>query len=321
MTILNWDDEELESKYSELEKMFAIVIESPGLTDRGLAMLAGCTWLKELQLLGTRVTDTGLSDLSRLTNLEWVVIDNAPITDSGIEALNGLDRLQGLQLMRVPVTESSLCKWRSLDTLEYLELLLPELGSLNFLEAGRLPRLERVRLGAPQISDDDFSKLAKLTNLKSLVFDAPQVRQPTVEALSSELPTCEIQRTFELSGEKGYVSFLRHCIELSESGETALSRRAFDSAISASTSHPAAYGVRALTFHYKHGRFTDLSNDLKQMMRLSYVTSNKALFDIGRGLSSARDAGRLETEIESGDFVEALLREVSFPEEEALLLS
>ncbi len=66
----SWTDKNLESRIDELPNYTSLVIYGAGFTDYGAELLARCSKLRELQLVGTRITDEGRS--RRLNPRNWV---------------------------------------------------------------------------------------------------------------------------------------------------------------------------------------------------------------------------------------------------------
>ena len=136
---------------SSLENLY--IPEGPGLTDAGLASLAGLRHLKDLSLGQANVTDAGLVHLSRLYALKKLYIWPAPgetelrgITDAGVRQLSGLTGLEELTLFNGSFTDDSLASVAKLVNLKTL----------------------RFTFGAFQFSPDGLARLKALRNLTEL---------------------------------------------------------------------------------------------------------------------------------------------------------
>jgi len=64
-----------------------LALPSSGMTDAGLARIAGLTHLHELWLGNTKVTDAGLAHLAGLTHLEQLDLTKTKVTDAGVKKL------------------------------------------------------------------------------------------------------------------------------------------------------------------------------------------------------------------------------------------
>lgn len=104
-----------------------------GITDQGLAHLAGLKGLKHLQFYREDtlpkpdpkegvITDAGLEHLKGLTGLEYLNLMGQRVTDAGLERLKGLAALQELYLSGEGVTDAGLEQLRGLSHMRYLHL-------------------------------------------------------------------------------------------------------------------------------------------------------------------------------------------------------
>ncbi len=87
---------------------FGLDLPSTGVTDAGLAELAGLTNLQALDLGFTSVTDAGLAELAGLANLQTLDLGLTSVTDAGLAELAGLANLQVLDLSFTRVTDAGL---------------------------------------------------------------------------------------------------------------------------------------------------------------------------------------------------------------------
>ena len=64
--------------------------DATGITDAGIAHLAGLTRLRRLYLRGTQITDAGLAQLKELTKLEALDLENTMVSGDGLKQLKKL---------------------------------------------------------------------------------------------------------------------------------------------------------------------------------------------------------------------------------------
>lgn len=83
---------------ARLPALESLALHSPGITDAGVAHLAGLRKLRELDLSATRVTDAGLTHLLELTDLEVVDVRKTAVTAAGVEKLRAAR--PGLEVIR-----------------------------------------------------------------------------------------------------------------------------------------------------------------------------------------------------------------------------
>lgn len=101
----------------------AIQLDVP-VTDDQLEQLAGLTGLKRLELSASQrgITDAGVARLAGLTDLEVLVLREAPLTDAGLESLQGLTRLKRLDATGTQLTDAGMAR---------LAVAFPQLESLR----------------------------------------------------------------------------------------------------------------------------------------------------------------------------------------------
>jgi hypothetical protein len=116
----------------------------PGITDDGIAYLAGLIQLEELRLDSAEgVTDRGMQHLARLSNVEVLSLQYTQVGDVGVERLAGLSRLRELVLFHTRITDAAvpaLAKLTRLTQLSVGQTALTKKG-IRALKAA-LPRCE-----------------------------------------------------------------------------------------------------------------------------------------------------------------------------------
>jgi mono/diheme cytochrome c family protein/YHS domain-containing protein len=101
-----------------------------GVTDEGIARLAGFPQLRRVNLSRTAVGDAALRHLAGLEHLEYLNLYGTAVTDAGLEHLRGLAELRKLYLWQSEVTEAGAQKLRealpnvAIDLGDYAEEIL-----------------------------------------------------------------------------------------------------------------------------------------------------------------------------------------------------
>ncbi|MEX2120576.1 MAG: hypothetical protein WD847_13360 [Pirellulales bacterium] len=145
---------------------------TPGISDDGLAHLAGLSKLESLSLDRTAVAGHGLRHLRRLPNLQHLGLAATPLTDAGLAELRCHKRLQSLDLTATRITDKGLS-------------ILP-----------RLISLQRLQLAQTGITDAGLEHLWRLTGLKQLSIRATNGTAHGVAALRYALPGCSIDASY-----------------------------------------------------------------------------------------------------------------------------
>jgi hypothetical protein len=112
LTLTGWD----RSDYSVLRlKPDVVVLQmaNPDVSDGTLALLAGMSRLKELDLNGSAVTDAGLKVLRGLPSLESLRLRDTKVSDAGFhESLSPIETLKQLDLRGTAVTREAVQAWK-----------------------------------------------------------------------------------------------------------------------------------------------------------------------------------------------------------------
>ena len=66
--------------------------------DQGVALLAGLTKLKSLDLSDSKITDAAMRDIGKLPSLETLEIIGTAVTNAGIAKLAGMENLKFLEV-------------------------------------------------------------------------------------------------------------------------------------------------------------------------------------------------------------------------------
>ena len=156
------------------------------ITDQGMSAIKDWSYLRRLNVRGTRISDGTLEIVSHLTQLEALDIANTPTTDNGLDNLITLTHLKELSLGPRRLSENLLGALRLLPTLTYLDLSgprgedRPDLvfgnrgGNLGPMEENAvrtisgLKELRVLKLGYSNISADGLRILSVLSQVEEL---------------------------------------------------------------------------------------------------------------------------------------------------------
>ncbi len=93
-----------------------------GITDAGLAHIAGLINLKDLSLSNSKITDAGLAPVAGLENLEHLNVAMTRVDDAGLTYLKGLKKLRELDIAFTSVTDAGLKHLEGLKSLRSLDI-------------------------------------------------------------------------------------------------------------------------------------------------------------------------------------------------------
>jgi hypothetical protein len=98
-------------KLPELPNLRSIMLhDSVGVTDAGIAALAPCFAIEELNVDGTSITDAGVKHLERVINLKNLSLARTGVTDGALESLEQMTQLKGLNLESTQVSQEGLAR-------------------------------------------------------------------------------------------------------------------------------------------------------------------------------------------------------------------
>jgi hypothetical protein len=183
--------------------------DGSGVTDNGLAYLAGASRLENLALFNTHITAAGLSrlpareristlwlagptvtdstlaDISDLPNLRMLSIRGSPgVTDQGMPDLAKLDHLDFLVLHQTSVTDRGLQHLSGLPELRMLNLQGAGISGAGMESLAGLVQLTSLRLDETNVGDDGLEWLGRLQNLRNLGLQPTPVTDKGLESLA-----------------------------------------------------------------------------------------------------------------------------------------
>ena len=106
-----------------LPNLRRLTLNKSRVTDKDLALIAGCKNLQLLVLPESGITDNGLAAITKLTRLEHLDLsDNPRLTDKAIEHIKTLERLEVLLLNKTGITDTGLFELAPLEGLRTLNV-------------------------------------------------------------------------------------------------------------------------------------------------------------------------------------------------------
>ncbi|MFN3150710.1 hypothetical protein [Bremerella sp.] len=140
------------------------IVNTPGLTDKGVEHLAGRKHVEWLEFTGTSLTDKALLTLSQLQSLQFLKICPS----------NG----------GVLFTDHHAYCFENMTSLEYLDVRGTQIGDSSLQSIGKLPRLRTLDVGLSRISNEGLPYLQPLQELESLNIAGTLVNQEGLRHLA-----------------------------------------------------------------------------------------------------------------------------------------
>ncbi len=144
-----------------LPALVELSIDSPNLTDAGMAQLSGLTNLTYLSLADSQITDSGLVHLKGLTELLILCLRGTRVTDAGLMHLKGLTNLARLDLGSARVSDSGLANVRGLTNLWALNLDGTRITDGAFAHLKRLTELRHLYIKNTRVTDGGRKRLER----------------------------------------------------------------------------------------------------------------------------------------------------------------
>ncbi len=154
-----------------------LLADRPGVTDAGLANLAGCRELRDVYLEKTPVTDAGMTHLKGL-DLAALGLAQTRVTDDGLAHFKGCRRLVHLNLGGTKVTDAGLAHLRDNPEMKQLDLAATGVTDAALPQIKGYPRLDELNLDRTAVTDaglahlEGHPKLAEVSLAQTTVTDA-----------------------------------------------------------------------------------------------------------------------------------------------------
>ncbi len=181
---------------SRLKHLESVWIESPSVTDDGLAALAGLTGLRWLNILFSQCTDAGLECLAGMTRLETLFLSRGDFTDAGMVHVGRLTRLRFLVLTGTEITDDGLAALSKCRSLEFLYLGRTQVTDAGLVHVAPLTNLRCLDLESTKVTDAGLVHLKHLENLEHLILADTSVTKEGGDELNSAIPECTIHYSY-----------------------------------------------------------------------------------------------------------------------------
>jgi F-box/leucine-rich repeat protein 14 len=156
------------AEIATLPNLKGLLPGSPNITDEGLAQLADCKSLENLDLsYCASVTEAGLGKLASLQSLKSLVLAGPQFDDGVFEQLAKYPALNSLQIDDTAVTDRGCSGLSKLKNLTELRILGRKLTSGAAEHIGKL-KLQKLALVGTKIEDAGVEKLVGLADLTDL---------------------------------------------------------------------------------------------------------------------------------------------------------
>lgn len=167
------------------------------LTDAGLAQLKPMTRLQRLFLDGSKINGTGLAELANCQELRELDFTNSSLTEAGFAAITQLPALQQLNLAGTPISAAAAKQLSQLQKLQYLTADNSRLTDEAIAELANHPALTMLNAGNNELTDKSIDSLATLKMLRSVSLYQTKVTRAGAERLKKALPECQVQGQFD----------------------------------------------------------------------------------------------------------------------------
>ncbi len=143
-------------------------VRDGGITDGGLAPLAGLTQLRELRLTATRVNGPGLAHVSWLPRLEVLNLVAPSLENDSLSHLRLADNLQRLSLAAERITDEAVPYLAQIPKLTSLSIHDTSITGAGLRHLRSCQHLTRLSLGDRQLTEEGIDQLKLMPNLERI---------------------------------------------------------------------------------------------------------------------------------------------------------
>ena len=186
-----------------------------GITDTGIAAIAGLRSLEDLQLGYAGLTNAGMTTIGEFANLRTLDLQHTQISDTGLANLKGLKKLTWIALVGdSQVTNGGLACLSDKVELRYLFADGTAVNDAGLACLAKLTRLESLYLDNTQVTNAGLAHLLHLQALTALHLSDTQVTDDGIQQLAAlkALKSVELNRTAVTP--TGFASLAAHFAEL-----------------------------------------------------------------------------------------------------------
>ncbi len=199
------------SHLSEFPRLARVQLGSnSAISDRGAAVLANLSQLKDLSLEGTSVTDEGIRQLESLAGLERLNVYRTRLSDEGMEAIAKHKGLVYLNIGWTSVSDSGLGHVAKLPHLKTLDMTFSQVGDAGIRGLQGLPLEELCLVGDQGVTDAALATLATLSELRLLNLTGTSVTDAGLDHLAGVPHLAKLYLVGTKVGDKGVASLTNH---------------------------------------------------------------------------------------------------------------
>ncbi len=151
-----------------LPDRMGLSVHDGGITDAGLAPLAGLTLLRKLRLTATRVMGPGLVHVSRLPRLEVLNLVAPSLENVGLSHLRFAGNLQRLLLAAERITDEAVPYLAQIPKLTSLSIDGTSITGTGLRHLRSCQHLTWLSLGDRQLTEEGIDQLKLMTNLRTI---------------------------------------------------------------------------------------------------------------------------------------------------------
>ena len=174
-----------------------LTLESNGVRDSDLALLASCPGLRRLYVTEGLCSFTTIDRVGQLSSL-WIASEDnldSALNDDGMAAIARLKNLKELSIRDAKmVTDRGLAALKALNKLEHLDVFLLGGTSNGISQMLDITTLREVSLWSVKWSDDCARKIAALTNLTELDLSSVYVEDASLRLIAASKNLSNLSR-------------------------------------------------------------------------------------------------------------------------------
>ncbi len=159
----------------DLTALESLTLASTAVTGSGLKDLSGAS-LTTINFRDSGVTDAGLASIAGFQKLELIFLDRTGVTGAGLRHLAGMKSLEQLSLQSTAITDEGVSHLRALSAMKFLNLALTDVSGVG--ELSELRNLVVLDISETRVNDGGLAGLGALPNLEMLFLPKTNVLGP-----------------------------------------------------------------------------------------------------------------------------------------------
>ncbi|MEQ8786588.1 MAG: DUF1080 domain-containing protein [Pirellulaceae bacterium] len=166
-----------------------------GCTDAGLASFADCRDLTRLSLHGVRASTEGLRNFKHCKKLDFLFLGGSQLEGDSLESFASCPDLEHLDVRNTGLAPAELAHFKDCQKLKHLDVSgNPAISNNEMRYFQNCKELTHLNLAYANVDDEGLAFLTNCRNLEYLNVGKTRVSQEFLDALSRELPNCNIDR-------------------------------------------------------------------------------------------------------------------------------